>query len=97
MSAHPEWMVVSHDRLCVSPHEDYRAIFDQLGLKWSENTNQKIDELNKPGKGFAPQRIAQDQPHKWKTELTVPEQDAVTRWIEAFKLTAFFENHVDIK
>ncbi len=97
IAKHPEWMLVSHDRLCVSPHKDYRAIFDELGLKWSETTDKKIDELNKPGKGFDPKRISQDQPHKWKTELTLCEQETITRWSTIFNLNDFFQEHVNLK
>jgi len=84
IEAHPKWVLVSHDRLCITPQESYQHMFGKLGLAWSDNTHQKIDSLNRPGAGFAIRRVSSQQPAKWKAELSVTERMNIERWRDWF-------------
>lgn len=97
LARHPEWTPISHDRLCVTPHEGYGRLFSQLGLIWSTSTDERIDSLNKPGKGFDPSRISKQQPFKWKSELTSGELASIDDWIERFDLATFFRDRVNLE
>jgi hypothetical protein len=95
-AGHPEWLLVSHDRLCVSPHEDYGLIFKQLNLDWSDETNKRIDALNKEGQGFAPSRVSSLQPSKWKSELESRQRMIIENWTDRFELREFFREQIDL-
>ncbi len=97
LGRHPDWKLISHDRLCITPYEDYKHIFDELGLLWSDKTNDRIDSLNRPGKGFAPSRISKQQPFKWKSELITTDRKAIEDWIDRFELRTFFREQVNLE
>ena len=97
IAAHPEWMLLSHDRLCITPHEGYRRTFEDLDLHWSDRTDEQIDALNKKGEGFKPRRIAKVQPTKWKGELSAEERQAIDRWTSIFELGSFFREYVNVE
>ncbi len=94
VARHPEWILISHDRLCITPQEGYRDVFNRLDLRWSARTDMKIDALNTAGKGFDPKRISKQQPTKWKSEMTLDEQAIIERWIQRFDLSDFFREFV---
>jgi len=94
---HPEWTLISHDRLCLAPQDGYNQIFSKLNLNWSAWTEQKINELNKEGKGFKPKRVSNLEPLKWKSELTVEERKMIDRWIDIFGLSEFFREYINIE
>jgi len=45
---HPEWLVVSHDRLCADPVTGYRTLFAQLGLGWSPAVDDYLTRSDDP-------------------------------------------------
>jgi hypothetical protein len=96
ISAHPEWTLISHDRLCMVPHVGYRQAFESLGLEWSNETDIRIDALNKSGKGFDPKRVSDQQPFKWKSEINSGEQTMIEKWIDVFGLNSFFQTYIDL-
>jgi hypothetical protein len=96
LAAHPEWLIISHDRLCMTPNEGYRSAFDRLELSWSEDTNSRIDTLNQTGGGFTPKRIASQQPSKWKTEMGEHERSVIEKWISYFELQDFLQTHINL-
>ena len=95
--AHPEWTLLSHDRLCIAPEPGYGSVFRMLGLHWTGDTDRKISELGGAGERFSPRRIAAQEPSKWKGELTPEEQHSIEHWIDAFDLSDFFEENVYIQ
>jgi hypothetical protein len=98
LTAHPEWTLVSHDKLCLAPHEGYVRMFNDLGLTWSVNTNKKIESLNgSSGKGFTPKRIASQQPTQWKKEIASADQSMIQTWMDRFELRSFFQQYVNIE
>ena len=97
ISANPDWTIISHDRLCIAPHQMYSQYFEDLGLAWSNNTDKKIDSLNKTGTGFAPKRISSQQPSKWKKEMSDGERTNIQRWTDWFGLDQFFKHYIDIE
>jgi hypothetical protein len=94
LSNHSDWIVISHDRFCLSPKEMYRDLFHKLRLSWHQGAEEKIDALNESGSGFVPFRLTHMQPTKWHSELTAVEQALIAKWVEAFELTGFFNEYV---
>lgn len=70
---HPEWIVVNHEQFCREPLKEFHDLYNRLGLKWSEEVEEKISEMNRDGEGYTPARVAERQINKWKRELE-PEQ-----------------------
>jgi hypothetical protein len=97
ITIHPEWTLISHDRLCLAPQDGYHHVFSKLNLIWSGETEQKINALNKQGKGFEPKRVSILEPAKWKSEMSVDEQKMIDRWINIFGLCEFFQEHVNLE
>ncbi len=93
---HPEWVVISHDRLCMAPTL-WRELFERLSLPWGEPVESRLADLDRPGEGFIPKRITRSQPFKWQQELTSEEQAMIAREIRHFDLDAWMERYVNWK
>ena len=46
---HPEWIVASHDELCVDPVEKFQALTEQVGLTWSTEMEHYLLQSDDPG------------------------------------------------
>lgn len=94
IAAHPEWQIVSHDRLCLNPLSEFRDLFDRVGLQWSSSSERAFHQRNKSGQGFTPDRVTSMQPDKWRNELTAEEVEMIDKWIENLDLSGFLEEYV---
>jgi hypothetical protein len=45
---HPDWVVASHDELCVEPGEGFAALYETLGLGWTEATDAYLSVSESP-------------------------------------------------
>ncbi len=72
-AARSDWIVASHDRLCVDPREGFRDLYARLGLTWSDRVDAFLTESNRPGAGFTTYRVAAEEPDRWRKRLS-PEQ-----------------------
>jgi hypothetical protein len=70
---HPEWHMVSHEELCLDPVARLSAVAGRIGLEWTPNTEAFVRESNRPGSGYATNRVAEEQPQRWRARLS-PEQ-----------------------
>lgn len=91
-----DWLIVSHDKLCMGPLEGFRSIYDLLGLSWDPKVENMLTALNQEGKGYVPSRITKSQPFKWHTELTVNEEKSVKKWIRLFELDDMCANYFHV-
>jgi hypothetical protein len=73
LSRHPEWVDLVHDRVCLDPPGQFRALFERLRLTWSDEVARYLAESNRAGSGYRPERVAAEQPERWRTRLS-PEQ-----------------------
>ena len=81
---HPEWLVLSHEALCVRPHELFREAAARLGLDWGATVEELLDELNRPGTGYETARVASDLADSWRSRLAPEELDAAQSVFERF-------------
>jgi hypothetical protein len=86
---HPRWVVVRHEDLCRDPIGAYRRLYQRLDLEWTQRVEDVIEASNRPGKGFATHRIAQDEVDKWQFELTPAQVRDVKEIIQAFTLSSY--------
>lgn len=78
-ACHPDWIVVSHEQLCLDPVGEFRRLFEAAGLPFGPEVEATIVESNRPGDGYQTARVAADQVDAWKRKLTADEIDACRR------------------
>ena len=86
---HPEWVVRTHEQMCVDPIAQFHRLYDDLGLQWNEQTEEFLVDNNRPGKGFRTRRLATDQLDSWKHRLTPDQIRALQRVMSWLPLTAW--------
>ncbi len=86
---HPQWVVRTHDYLCLDPVAKFRALYADLGLTWSERAEEYLTKNDRPGEGFPTQRVASDQPDAWKTRLTPAQVASMAGVLDGFPLTTW--------
>ena len=83
-SRHPQWIIVSHDDVCVDPMSKFRVVFDRLGLGFGDRAGGYISESNRPGEGFRTARLTSEQPTKWRDQLTENDVALVAQELRRF-------------
>lgn len=67
---HPEWLLVTHETLCVDPHIRIREVCERAGLTYGDDIDRFLRESDRPGTGFSNVRVTRDQPNRWRGRLT---------------------------
>ena len=73
----PHWIVIHHEGLCKDPTQEFKALFERLGLPWSELVRKGISARNREGKGYRTVRVAGKEQDKWRKDFTSAEMDAI--------------------
>lgn len=73
VARHPEWTVVRYEDLCDDTAAAFRSLADGLGLRWTATADEMVHASNRPGSGYATQRVAAETRDAWRRRLT-PEQ-----------------------
>jgi sulfotransferase family protein len=81
-AAHPEFIVVEHEAMCLDPLAQFRKLARDLGLEWTDRCDRYLQTSDTPGDGFDTKRVSAAQSGKWRTQLSA-EQVAVAREIVA--------------
>ena len=84
---HPTWTVRVHEELCLDPLQQFRHLFDELGLPWAPEVEEFLVTNDRPGSGFAVSRVASDAPEAWKSRLTESQVETLQRVLSGFPLT----------
>ena len=85
---HPDWHVVRHEELCRSPHAAFRQLAATIGLEWTVDTDELLDELNRTGKGMQRVRVASELPEVWRSRLGPEQAREIAATLERFPLGA---------
>jgi hypothetical protein len=67
---HEDWLVASHEDLCIAPEGGFRALYNRLGLEWTARVGHVLYQTNRPGKRWDLTRIAAELPDRWRTRLS---------------------------
>jgi hypothetical protein len=81
---------VDHDDLCAAPRAGLRALATRLGLEWTEGCDRALQRAERPGDGFVTERIAAEQPNRWRTRLSPSEVARVEEVLSAFPRGPWF-------
>ena len=74
----------THEQMCSSPVDEFRALYRELGLEWTDMADHNLYSLNRPGQGWTVERAAQDQRDLWKTRLSPATVDVMQRVLAPF-------------
>jgi hypothetical protein len=89
---HPRWHLRVHEDLCADPEGEFRRLYGDLGLDWTNRTAEELEGGNRPGEGFALQRPVAGLADKWRTRLGPVERSALRRGLAPFPLTHWSSN-----
>lgn len=92
---HPEWHVRGHERLCEEPSAEFRRLYGELGLTWTEAAGDYLEEKNRPGKGFQLKRVASEIPDAWRQRLDDHQLEVLQRTLALFPLTSWTDQDFD--
>lgn len=85
-SRHPRWLVRTHEQLCSDPGREFKKLYADLGLTWSEAVEGFLVGNDRPGEGFLTQRVAAELPDNWKRRLTSDQVAVMQRVLSQFPL-----------
>jgi hypothetical protein len=74
---HPEWHALSHELACTDPLGSLRRAADDLDLEWSADAEAFVRASDRPGTGYATNRVAAELPDQWQRRLTPEQVDRV--------------------
>ncbi len=69
LARNPGWHVRTHEDLCANPHAEFRRLYADLGLDWSEATEAYLQDHDAPGEGFMLHRVAAELSDSWQRRL----------------------------
>ncbi len=81
---HPDWVVASHEDLCIEPRARFAALLGEFGLTFGEEAERYLETSDRAGEGFRTQRVARDQPEKWRERLSTEDVKMLCGELERF-------------
>ncbi len=93
---HPDWQWVTHEYLCDELGDGYQNVLRPMGLEFGETGRRFLNENNRerqPGENpFTVARVTQQEPDKWKNQMTSAQISAVLAGVEPFGVWQVFYN-----
>jgi hypothetical protein len=83
---HPEWRVVSHESLVMDPLSGYRRLCGVLGLGWTRSIEEFLEQSDRPGAGFATNRVAAQLADRWRRVFSDAQAKEVATVLSQFPL-----------
>jgi hypothetical protein len=81
---HPEWVNISHEDLCIEPAARFADVASRLGLEWNGDAAVQLARRDRPGTGYATNRVTADQPDRWRTRLAADDARVAGAILERF-------------
>ena len=82
----PDWLYVSHEEVCADPVAKLRRAAAHLGLTWAQAADAFVRESDRHGVGYSLQRVATDQPERWRERLSEEQVREARAVLERFPL-----------
>ena len=93
--AHPEFQVVDHEVICTDPSSEYRRLFDAIGLAFTPGVAALIEESNRPGSGYETNRVANEQPGRWRERMSRDDARTAAAVIAQFPIAQHYDLAAD--
>jgi hypothetical protein len=90
-------IVVHHEALCRDPMAEFPALAHRVGLEWTDRAEAVLAASNQPGEGWSTQRVAAEQPGRWRTRLTAEEQELAATWLAKFPIAEDYPELASIR
>ena len=78
-------LVLGHEASAVDPAGSGRSALVHLGLGWHDDVAASITGHSSPGTGYSTQRIATEEPARWRARLDPPTVDGIRAVVRAFE------------
>ncbi len=92
LRVHPEFHAIDHEDFCREPVEQFHALADALGLEWTSECEAFVQESNRPGSGYELNRVAAEEPEKWRRRLTADEAKIAVRVLAQFPMAERYDD-----
>lgn len=80
------WATVSHEELSVRQAEAFRELADSLGLAWTAEAEDHLQDSNRPGSGYRTHRVGRQQPERWRSRLDSRQVDEIANVLDPFPI-----------
>lgn len=91
LARNPEWIRVHYEEVAADPVPSFAALYDRLGLSWSESVADRIraKTTSQADGQFSTARVSQDRVDAWRKELDAAQAARLRRVIELFELPIY--------
>ncbi len=87
ISRNPTWHVRVHEELCIDPLAQFRSLFDEMELEWTDATERYLLKHDLPGSGFTVNRNARSLPSAWQNKLDESQVKTLRRMLDLFPIS----------
>ena len=99
---HPDWIWVAHESLCIDSYNKYLELFGNLNIFLGKKSKKRLKRFlarnNRPRfffeGSYSISRVSENEPDKWKVNLTDKEISNVLRGAEPFKMMELLDDLV---
>lgn len=81
---HPDWKWIVHEDSTQDPEGTLERTATDLGLTWSSAAREFVAASNRPGTGYATNRVAEDLPDQWKSRLDPADVVVIEQVLDRF-------------
>ncbi len=81
---HPDWVDIGHEDLCADAADRFPTVAGRLGLEWTDEAAAQLEASDRPGDGYATNRVTAEQPDRWRTRLDAGEARTAAAILERF-------------
>jgi hypothetical protein len=89
VEGHPEWRKWTHEQLCDDPAAEFRRLFDDLDLTWTDAAQRYLKKKNTPGTGFQLKRVASELSDSWHQRLDDRHLEVLRSTLALFPIRAW--------
>lgn len=89
----PAWALVTHEELCEAPGTHYPALASSLGLEWGVGADRALAEMNRPGEGMDPFRVASELKDVWRSRLGTEQIEEARSVLDQFSFDERLVSH----
>ena len=86
-----DWKVVLHENICTDPAAQFEQLYEDTGLAWTDEADRYVRTSNRPGTGFTTDRLAAEQPARWRKRLSADQLEEIRRVLSPFPLPPWRE------
>ena len=84
------WLTVAHEDLCREGVTGFEALAGSLGLTWTDRAAEFVAGSDRPGTGYATNRVAAELPEVWRDRLSADQVSEIRRVLETFSVSPPF-------